>query len=325
MLEDGVGHFLRLAVVQRVDAAHDALQFGELAHHARGQVGLAQLGRFGQRLGVAAAGGAVQPEGQLAQAMDALQLGAQPLHEGAAAQLLDAGAQADLAVFVEEELSVGEAGAQDALVASAADGRIAHLGVGDGHEGRQERAALVLHREVLLVAAHLGDEHLGRQLEEFLVEGAGDPEGFFDQARHRLEQIIVGPRNAACLARRALHLLRDTLLALIPVREHVCLAQPVDVFRRARERKLLRRMEAVAAGGEPARHVGELHLQRLSVEGRGDPMHRPRERVGLERVPAHRLAEGYTTYQAREQLGQHFCSCHALGHHRSYEAAVLFA
>jgi hypothetical protein len=41
---DGVGDLGRLAVVQRVVAAHDALQFGELADHVGQQVGLGQHG-----------------------------------------------------------------------------------------------------------------------------------------------------------------------------------------------------------------------------------------------------------------------------------------
>jgi hypothetical protein len=42
---DGVGDRARLAVVQRVVAAHDALQLRKFAHHAARQVGLRQPGR----------------------------------------------------------------------------------------------------------------------------------------------------------------------------------------------------------------------------------------------------------------------------------------
>jgi len=42
MVADGIGHRGRFAVVQRVIAAHHALQFGELADHAGAEIGLAQ-------------------------------------------------------------------------------------------------------------------------------------------------------------------------------------------------------------------------------------------------------------------------------------------
>src|SRR5207248_4575130 len=107
------------------------------------------------------------------------------------AQLLDAGAERDLAVLVEEELSVGEAGPEHALVTSAADLGIAHLGVRDGDERRQELALLVLHGEVLLVPAHLRDQDLRRELEEFLLEVSGDRRGLLDEAGDGLQQIRI--------------------------------------------------------------------------------------------------------------------------------------
>ena len=46
MLGNRVGYALRLAVFERVITAHDALQFRELTHHAGGQIGFAEPGRF---------------------------------------------------------------------------------------------------------------------------------------------------------------------------------------------------------------------------------------------------------------------------------------
>ena len=189
MLEDRVGHGRLGAFVQRVDAAHGTLQLRELADHAGGEVRLAQLGRLRELAGIAAARRSVQPEGKLAQALDPLELGAQPLEKGAPAQLLQPRAERDLAVLVEEELAVGKARAQDALVASAAYRGVAHLGVRDRHECREELALLVLHREILLVAAHFGDEHFRRQLEEFLLEISCDAERLLDQPGHGLQEL----------------------------------------------------------------------------------------------------------------------------------------
>ncbi len=91
-----------------------------------------------ERRRLALAGRPVQPERQLAQAPRAVELAAQPLHEGPPRQLLHPRPQRQLAVLVEEELPVGEAGAQHPLVAAAADGGIAHARVGDGDEGGQQ-------------------------------------------------------------------------------------------------------------------------------------------------------------------------------------------
>src|SRR5207253_9450495 len=124
VLEDRLGNLRGLAVVLRIDAAHHALQPGELAHHAGRQIGLAQLRRAPQQRGLALASRAVQPQRQLADALYALELGPELVHESAPREPLDAIAQLHLAVLVEEELPVGEAGAQDALVAAARNGRI---------------------------------------------------------------------------------------------------------------------------------------------------------------------------------------------------------
>ena len=232
MLEDCVRDGGIDAFLQRVDAAHRPLQLGELAHHAGGEVRLAELGGVGELAGLAAAGGAVQPERELADPLDALQLGAEALQEGAAAELFQPRAERHLAVLVEEELPVGEAGPQHPLVALAAGGGIANPAVRDRHEGRQQLALVALDGEVLLVAAHLGDQHLGRQLEVLPLEMAGDGGRLLDQAGDRLQELGVGPGDAAGLARGARHLLRDALAALGPVRQHVGLAQRRDVIAR---------------------------------------------------------------------------------------------
>ena len=58
----------------------------------------------------------------------------------------------------------------------------------------------------------------------------------------------------------------------------------------------------------PAGDVGELHVERRSIEGGDDPVDRTREEIGFERIPAHLFAERYTTYhllqQRRKRLGR---------------------
>lgn len=49
MLRNGLCHFLGFAVVTGVVLAHNALQFGEFAHHERTKV---SLGKFGRTFGL---------------------------------------------------------------------------------------------------------------------------------------------------------------------------------------------------------------------------------------------------------------------------------
>ena len=70
---DGVGDRHRLAIVQRIVATHDALQFRELADHAGDQIGLGETGG-------ATGGNMIRPQcagdcaGQLCDALNAFQL-----------------------------------------------------------------------------------------------------------------------------------------------------------------------------------------------------------------------------------------------------------
>ena len=60
----------------------------------------------------------------------------------------------------------------------------------------------------------------------------------------------------------------------------------------------------MAAGPRGAGDVGELHRQRFAVQGRGDPVDGPGERVALEPAPAHGLAEGNAAHDLLEDGGQ---------------------
>ena len=102
--------------------------------------------------------------------------------------------QRRLAVLVPEELGVRQPGAQHALVAGD-DGRAAvrRLDVGDDDEARRELARRASsQREIFLVRAHGGGQHLGRQRHEALVDAAHQRDRPFDQARHLVEQRRVG-------------------------------------------------------------------------------------------------------------------------------------
>ena len=122
---DGVGDLCPEPFQPRVVSAHGALQLGKLAHHPGGEVGLAEprgLEDVGDQLLPAERAG--QPARHRADAVDAIELAAQPRLVGPAPQVLDAVAELALAILLEEEAGVGEARAQHPLVAVPGHGAI---------------------------------------------------------------------------------------------------------------------------------------------------------------------------------------------------------
>ena len=153
------------------------------------------------------------------------------------------------------------------------------------------------------MSAHLADQHLGRELEEFLVEVTSHGEGFLDQPGDRFQQIGVGPRHPRGLACPPGDLVGDPLAALGPVGQHVRLPQRGEVVLGSGEREFLRRGEAVAARLRGAGDVGELHRERFSVQDGADPVHGAREGIRVQRIPAHRLLEGDAADDPLEKRG----------------------
>jgi hypothetical protein len=110
------GDLGRLAVVGRVVAAHDPLQLGKLADHVGQQVGLGQQrGAIGQRCVGADAGG--DPGRDAPHAPDAIALAAELAVVDDLVERRNARLERALPVLVVEELRVGQARPDDALVA----------------------------------------------------------------------------------------------------------------------------------------------------------------------------------------------------------------
>ena len=86
-----------------------------------------------------------------------------------------------LAVFVEEELRIGEAGAQDALIAVLDRLEVFLATVADRDEERQQLAVSRLYREVALMVAHRRDDGLRRQLQVLLLEVAAKRRRILDE------------------------------------------------------------------------------------------------------------------------------------------------
>ena len=179
--------------MQRVVAAHDALQLGELADHVGHQVGLGQLrGLVGLRAPARRSPSCCADRlGDRAHALDALALRAQLVVIDHLAQAGDARRQRLLAVLVEEELGVGQARAHHALVAADHGAGVVRADVADDQELVGQLAGGVEQREVLLVGLHREDQAFLRHVEELRLELADQHVGALDQRGHFVEQRVV--------------------------------------------------------------------------------------------------------------------------------------
>ena len=63
--------------------------------------------------------------------------------------------------------------------------------IDDGQEVRRHGSLLCLHREILLVVAHDGNQHFARQGEEFLPKPAPQHGGAFGLIDNQVEQLLV--------------------------------------------------------------------------------------------------------------------------------------
>ena len=191
VLGGGGGDGGRLPCPLGVVAAHGALELGELVDHLAGEVGLGELRRPFGEVGVGADGGG-ELAGQRGDAGDALALGAELAVEGDVVELGEHRVERGAEVVPPEELGVGEAGGQDAGVAGEDGGAVVGgLAVGDDEVAGDAAGSRVAEREELLVLAHRGLEHLGRQVEEAGLDAADERHRPFGEAGVLGEEALV--------------------------------------------------------------------------------------------------------------------------------------
>ena len=224
MIADGVGDFRVDALIKRIVAAHEALQFGEFADHAGDQIGLGEARRAFGLLDIGA-NGLGDLTGQRPDALDAFALAAKLGVEGDGVEFFRPFFEADLAVLIPEEFRIGQSGG-DNLVVAGDDGLAAILGhevrhheivIGQSPQALALRGSLRSHlrvrvyasslmlrcrrgrprsighpeRETFLVVLDRRGDDFRRQAQITFIESAHQHHGPFDEAGGFLQQAFV--------------------------------------------------------------------------------------------------------------------------------------
>src|SRR5665647_1479259 len=320
VLAHGPGDRVAQAARFSVDAAHDALQNGELDDHLTHEVGLGQPRGHAQRLGErgrrAVAAGArafgAGPDGQTGhQPLQAVRLvgqGAELLVEHHVAEAVGHGVETLGDVAVVGKLGVVQPAFEHTLV--AARDEIGRPGIGVAHveERRQQAAVAVPHREVALMALHRRDEHGGRQPQVAVGERAAGNARPLGEV-HRLGQHVarVGPLRAE-IGGMEFAVVTDQAAALLLRDDHLLLRQvllvvlgPVDDDGRAEHPVTLRHV----AGGQAV----ERRLHRLAPELADQPADGTGEAqvlglAGGTAAPAHPARDLQARDQSRDETWQ---------------------
>ncbi len=267
---DGRIHVLGLRVV----AAHEALELGELADHARYQIGLGQLGgALRKRCFAQLLRGGDLP-GELLDALGALELCAKLFMEGDALQFIAHDLQLLLEILLPEELGVGEPRGDHLLVAGD-DGLAAVLGfqVGDQQEVVRQLLA-VAQGEALLVRLHRRRQALGRHGEKRLVELTHEHGGPFGEAGVLGGELIVLDQPQVRVLGQRVRAFVDRRGARGGIQHHLVLLELLLVVGKARHLERLVAEEAMAARFLAGLDAGDLEGHHLAVEEQHDRMQR---------------------------------------------------
>ena len=286
---DGFRDLAGFSVRACVAGAHVALEVGELADHGGDEVALVELRRAhrGGRLLRVEPGRARHVADEDRHPVGLRGHRAEPLLEHDPRECRPVGRQGLLPIGVDEERRVLEAGPDHPFVPGPDRLRPPALDVADGDEGSLQPAALVLDREVALVALQGGRDHPARKIEEPLFEPSGDRHRPLDEGGHLVEEVVPRDRPAAEAGRRVRDESLDEPPALAERGEHPTgTPELLHVFARVGEGDRVPVMKAVAAGVAPGPDPEDGGLDDLGSEEQHDPVNRPHElRVAVS--PAH--------------------------------------
>ena len=202
MVFNGQGHLVTQAVMAGVVAAHDALQFGKLAHHVGQQIGLGQAsgqvngGRDGRPRRRAGDGRCSLQQGGNRRGngphpLGALALGAEFVVVDHLVEPDHAGRQRLLAVLVIKEFGVTQARTYHALVANDHGAGILGADVTDHEELAGELAGGIEQRKILLIGLHGQDQALLRHVQKLGLEFTHQHIGALHQRGHLVQQVII--------------------------------------------------------------------------------------------------------------------------------------
>ena len=306
MVAGGIGDLGGLAGGKGVIAPHHALKLGKLAHHRRAQV---ELGDACRALGRGRVGPDHRrdPRRERRDPPHPVGLRAEQVvecHRPEPLGPLRHPGLCDAQVLFPEEAGIRQPRRQHAGVAGK-DRRAAVLGldIGDGDEmGDPPRC--VAGREELLMLAHRGLEHLGRQVEEFGRDRPHEDDGPFDEPRHLGQKCGIGHDRKAAGKGHRLGVRRDLARAPVVVEHDLRGRELAGVILEPRHAKARGRHEAVPRGRVARGDALDRDRHDLGARGpredaqdrvqRAHPAQRPRP-------PAHRLGPG----KAAHDLGQH--------------------
>ena len=299
LLIQGLGHVVWLAFALGQVEAHDALHGVELADHFAVQIGLAE---FAGQLGVVCVTTDL-PGNHGGQAADALALvghGAQLLLEYHIGQPFSVLGQGAFAIVVVEESGIGQAWADNLLVAVDHLLGILGLDIADGNKARHQLAVSIQHREVFLVLFHSTDQGFLGYAKEVVIEAAHQRFGPFHQSGDLVEQVRIDLGDTACLFTSRQGLLFDHGFTAIKVSEDVAvLFDALGILASGRQVDSARSMETVAIAGAAGLQIQQLEGNHLVTKQRHQPVGRA-HKLHLAFAPAHTLGD----WQFLDGLGE---------------------
>ena len=152
-----------------------------------------------------------------------------------------------LAILVKEELRIGKACPQDALVAVRHHIQMLPAAVAHSNKDRKKTAVRRLHREVPLMVTHGRDDRLGGQREIFLLECTAERGRILDKIKDFLKEVGRDLCRTARRLRRLCNLLRDHGTPTLLVNNNICLFTRRLIVCGRRDDKVLRGKRTMSA------------------------------------------------------------------------------
>ena len=208
MLFDCPSDRFLFAVMNRVVAAHDALQIRKLTNHIGDQVGFAQLSRSLTVVGVFAKKSG-EMSGKLDQSVRFIPQASQFMMERDAIEIGDTGFKCSSAVFIPEKACVRKAGPQHTFISLTDPGRLFAANVAYRDELWQQLPPFIDKVKIFLMVAHGTDQNFRGDLQKRRFKTPKQCVGFFHQAGHYLQQSSINYWDPAGSLSQALNLFLD--------------------------------------------------------------------------------------------------------------------